>query len=833
MKIKFFFILFSFYSICYSSIVNIFDSMLNLISYNKDNSEFIKLLVNEMLKEISNVTFESNEEDNKCFNALTQNLKTTKKLFSACGKYLGDFGFEDICEEINIQKEQEKDDVVNYFLLNFTLVIPLFNVTSQYNELHFLNESKSIMGLCLYNCCMKFFNKFINEDNVKFINFINETTGIKNGKLGFVTNDIIDKKIEKNGNDFWLFWFFFILTSVWFIFLIIYFFIKICQNKENKKIIISNENINELENKDDEYIEFKNKNQNNEKEEMKDFKYKLNQILSACEITKMVEKLFTVSNDLYNNKGLESLAFIRCFVAFFIIYYYTFYALIYFPPKDQFNPNFFTHFSFFFIRLSGMSFICYIILDGTVMSFKLMCKIRNYFIYEVHSEISIILFLKFFCNSFSNMFIFFFIFGFFYNCSIYFNYKFLFTDSKNWLNLGFLFNYYSQYFLIEENNEIFLTKNFHEILYIPFKYVKESFSFYKNLNDNNITDYSIMKSFTYDFVYISINEFYSFIIALILIYLCCYLRLKLFDICLFIIMIIYFFLSIIYFGFTTVQNNICDIKYKMIINQDWFEKNPILFQNVYFIGVIIGIIYFYYKDLKSNVQLYNYYDNTDNEYSPFNLCANFVRFIIPINNSLKKIILFFSIIFIVLISCDFNIFIYLNNNDTLWSIYNENENPSKKNIMIYFYHFTYYSKVFFIFFFSLILILLLTLSKSDFFYSLIHLKFINFLERESRVILCCSQAVLLLCVCAFRYQFILEHTAFFIHSIGIYLFILLVSTIITIFIEIPIKEIIKYFTRTLDWELYYSKELTNEISEDNFLLLKDFNNDKLIIESKK
>ena len=127
----------------------------------------------------------------------------------------------------------------------------------------------------------------------------------------------------------------------------------------------------------------------------------------------MVQKLFTVSNDLYNNKGLESLAFIRCIVAFFIIYYYTFYALIYFPPKDQFNPNFFTSIWFFFIRLSGMSFIGYIILDGTVMSFKLMCKIRNYFIYEVHSEISIILFLKFFCNSFSNMFIFFFIFGIF------------------------------------------------------------------------------------------------------------------------------------------------------------------------------------------------------------------------------------------------------------------------------------------------------------------------------------------------------------------------------------------------------------------------------------
>ena len=63
------------------------------------------------------------------------------------------------------------------------------------------------------------------------------------------------------------------------------------------------------------------------------------------------------------------------------------------------------------------------------------------------------------------------------------------------------------------------------------------------------------------------------------------------------------------------------------------------------------------------------------------------------------------------------------------------------------------------------------------------------------------------------------------------MFILLVATIISIFIEVPIKEIIKYFTRTHDWDVYYSKELTNEISDENFLLVKDLINDKLIREN--
>ena len=823
MKIKLLFILFTFYSICcYSSTIDIFDSLSNIISYNINNTEVIKFLVNELLKNISNVTFESDDKDYECFNSLINNITITKKMFSACGKYLGDFGFEDICNEIEII-EKKKNITVNYFILNFTLVIPSFNQSSQYNELHFLNESKSIMGLCLYDSCMSFFNKFIDEKNVKFINFINNYTGIENGKLGFVTNDIIKNKIGNSGIDYWLFFLFFILTLFWCIFIIVYGFIKICQNKENNKNVISNENEKELENKsDDEYIEFKNKNQNNEKEEIKDYKYKIKKILSFLEITKNFEKLFTLSNDLYNNKGLESLALIRTIIAFFIVYYYTFYALIYFPPKDQFNPNFFTSFWFYFIRLSGMSFIGYIILDGTVMSFKLMCKIRKYFMYEVNSEISINLFIKFFWNSLSNIVIFFFIFGTFYNCSIYFNYSL--PIIKDWLNLGFLFNYYSLYFLIEENNEIFLTKNFLDILYVPFKYVKESISFYTYLNENNIEEYSIMRAFTYDFVYISINELYSFIVSLIIIYLCCYFRSKIIDICLFIIMIIYFLLSITYFRYKTVQNEVYEIKYKMVINQNWFEKNPFLFINIYFIGVIIGIIIFYFKDMKSNVKLYNFYDNTINEYPPFNLCAKVAKFFIPIKNSKKKIILFFCI-FVFLIS--FYYFSFDIKFDSHWSIYNEEkDNQSKKEGIIFFYLCTYYVKVIFIILFSIILIILSSFSKSDIVYSLTNLQITNFVERESRVILCCSQAVLLFCVCAFRYQFILEHKAFFIHSIGIYLFILLISTIITLFIEIPIKHIIKNFTRTFDWDLYYSKELTNEIREDNFVFEKDLLNDK-------
>ena len=126
MKIKLLFILFTFYSICYSSTIDIFDSLSNIISYNINNTEVIKFLVNELLKNISNVTFESDDKDYECFNSLINNITITKKMFSACGKYLGDFGFEDICNEIEII-EKKKNITVNYFILNFTLVIPSFN----------------------------------------------------------------------------------------------------------------------------------------------------------------------------------------------------------------------------------------------------------------------------------------------------------------------------------------------------------------------------------------------------------------------------------------------------------------------------------------------------------------------------------------------------------------------------------------------------------------------------------------------------------------------------------------------------------------------------------
>ena len=122
MNIKLLFFLFHFYSICYSSIINTFDSISNLISYNINNTDVIKVLLNYLLKEISNVTFES-DENYVCFNSLFNNIFITKKVFSACGKYLGDFGFEDLCNEIKTINNVN----VNYFLLNFTLNFTLLN----------------------------------------------------------------------------------------------------------------------------------------------------------------------------------------------------------------------------------------------------------------------------------------------------------------------------------------------------------------------------------------------------------------------------------------------------------------------------------------------------------------------------------------------------------------------------------------------------------------------------------------------------------------------------------------------------------------------------------
>ena len=131
----------------------------------------------------------------------------------------------------------------------------------------------------------------------------------------------------------------------------------------------------------------------------------------------------------------------------------------------------------------------------------------------------------------------------------------------------------------------------------------------------------------------------------------------------------------------------------------------------------------------------------------------------------------------------------------------------------------------------IILLMLLTPIKSSLLYNLLHFNIFNFIERESRVILCCSQAVLLLCVCVFRFQFVLAHKTFFIHSIGNFIFILFTSSLVTFFFEIPIKIIVKLFTRVGDWEAYNMKELTNEVSDENLLLIKEVMNDNLIRES--
>ena len=340
-----------------------------------------------------------------------------------------------------------------------------------------------------------------------------------------------------------------------------------------------------------------------------------------------------------------------------------------------------------------------------------------------------------------------------------------------------------------------------------------------------------MSSLTYDFVYISINEFYSFIIALIIIYICCKTRSKKLDKLIGIIFLIYYISVIIFFYKFTVQNKVYDIKYNMILNQHWYEKNPFLFINIYFTGVIIGIMYFYYKDMKSNVQLFKYYEETENENPPLYYCSVGVKKIFNMKEWIKNTLLWISVVLIFISSFLFQILLYLSNDH--WAIYEKEKNDSefKKTIINFYYHYTYFEKLIYMFLLCIILLMLLTPIKSSLLYNLLHFNIFNFIERESRVILCCSQAVLLLCVCVFRFQFVLAHKTFFIHSIGNFIFILFTSSLVTFFFEIPIKIVVKLFTRVGDWELYNMKELTNEVSDENLLLIKEVMNDNLIRES--
>ena len=215
-------------------------------------------------------------------------------------------------------------------------------------------------------------------------------------------------------------------------------------NKEKKIYLIKNILKNEEYLRESEIEEENNENINNDKiknlytKKQCEKKLRNYYFLFNFDLIYNTKNLFHIINDVFIEKGLEQLTFIRFIMQYLVIYYFNIVSLKYFPPKDQFQKNFYNVFIFVVLNKNcSNALIGYIILDSALMSFKLMSYIRRHYVYQGNTELNFFTLLKFSIYLIPKFITYIFIYFFFYRWG-----KYLYDSS-----FGTLFNYYHQMIL--------------------------------------------------------------------------------------------------------------------------------------------------------------------------------------------------------------------------------------------------------------------------------------------------------------------------------------------------------------------------------------------------
>ena len=724
------------------------------------------------------------EKNWDCIENFINNPKYLLSAFSNSGKFLGDFGFEEECL-YNNSNSNNKNNTFKYYLLNFSLNFKSFVNTTQFKQLYFKNISNYFVGLCNLEICENFTRDLFNDENFK--KFLINEAGILD-KIYILESD----DLKKNNNIF-----FYTFNTILLGYIIFMSLIQILEplKKEKKIQIIKNILKNEeyLRDSEIEFIDENSENINTDKNKnlytKKQCEKKL--IKYYCffnfDLIYNIKNLFNIINDVFIEKGLEKLTFIRFIMQYLVIYYFNIISLKYFPPKDQFQKNFYNGFFFvFFNKNCSFALIGYIILDASLMSYKLMSYIRRHYVYQGNTELDFLNILKFSYYLIPKFFTFVLIYLIFY----------IFGSYLNNFDFGTLFNFYHNFILENTLDNL----NWFEKYIFPYKDFKSPFK-----NDNTV--YSFL------FVNIIINEFFSYIIVLILIYFSFKMKSNLYDKILLYSNLLLFFL-IPFLLFFTIDIESLRFNMNLLYGQYYCFKCLIFFFPFYYLGTIVGIGYFFEKDNHSNITLEFTLTDEEGCNIPTMINYQFIKKFCVKNNLLKKILFYFTaitIVFIINIPFYIKSKIIFNNDDVDIDFDIENFKLKKDNfldLLLYFYFI--YEKTIYGFLFMALISLFLFYPKDDILYKIMLLHIFIPFQRLSHVFLCFSEVIVFSCYCIFRFQYSLTLTNFILISLGIFTINIIASLIFVILFEIPIRRFTQLFTRNIvDWDDYFKKEITN------------------------
>ena len=815
-------------------------SLLNAINDNKASN--FSLL--QKLTEIFNNVYPLCGKDIEYLDPKTYGRKIT----SNYPKLLGHVGFtiNDIEDEIECVSSLDK----TFYLIALIKAEDFINSDDE-KLVKFLNYTSFCVGGCATIDCQKPLIGLVNL----FAGFTNTNTGEEKNSEDRA-EFIIASEDEKNPNILYivLIWIFIVYISIK-VFVGFVRLIKIPKgyeiyvssllnknNNKNEQNLIFDENNEILENRpQDDKIEDKDLNteEYNPKFDLTLFYPKFLRIWRFFDFFNDFSLLSTRRNRYFNDYGLESINFLRVIVLYLFIFSNIFNSLMEMPSKDILNKSFFSSKLMFFFRFSINASACWIFFEATYTSYKFMKffkanmdeynkenKSKNY-----HINL-LIIFGKFVFLFIPKICMFLFCYYFFYN-----NIK----KFKGWFDAPTTFKYVVEKVITKDKTCGIDNKNIFFIFSIIFNF------------DYKISNYNKC----YDFTFIYINIFICILIFMISLYLIFLIQRKIVDI-FFIVFYLVFFFGLIflvedkYIDYYDENNEKNIYRYYHFRGNDYIIKIVYLSIGVYNLGFILGILCFNYNNIKNQgkkkkkiiyklkernqntiyeKKLHNKKEisfnindsgSTDKDNQNNNINNNMVfekKQYYPLtflNYLLIKIHNMKSGIKIVIILLCFSLQILLSFFFIIYGIAikgkKKKENEEKKGSYKYDRnfernyilemdfgwilkgYFLFEKHVFLILLFFISLILM-TFPERGLFYKLISSKMITLISRVGFTIICICYILTYFSFCGFLIKIKFRIFSFIIISIGIYLIILVVSILLNIAFELPIRMFIKKILR--------------------------------------
>lgn len=459
--------------------------------------------------------------------------------------------------------------------------------------------------------------------------------------------------------------------------------------------------------------------------------------------------LFNANNFLYpHTNSLNSLSGIRWLIIILFTFNNVFFMFYKTPLASTSNGNIFFLYSFSFVKLSSFAIHCWLFLDGFIYAHKLMSAIKL--------NQSFLSFLQFYLKNIPRIIV-------FYIC-----FYFMVKNGKDFAVLYGMTYQFSQYYVNFFQKDCLMQPS---LLLVPFKLVY-----------NNFTNMGYEQCFL--FCYLFINEFFCFTIALILFYFLYKYKSVKMDITINIAVIINVLMS--YFSFLPLfqQEDAKLLSVKYVLGENLTIMFPHLMFNIFLIGILCGIIYYYYELSINDI---DYYLNKE-IYFPFAFLNRLMQ-LLSKQNKEKKIVMYIlnilSLGIVLLICLEFPLY----NKFSQWEDRTVLSNFTLAIRIIY-----VYERYVFIFLFGFLILQMLLSGQNVFTKLVINTKIFISFERLSFGYMCLCELFVSLFLTLFELQGLNWNYMTIIYiSFALFVLIYACSLIITILFEFPFKFIIKVY----------------------------------------